>query len=91
MEWKTINFNKQNIEHETEKAVLIKMPNNSEFKGYQFWHPAKCVRTLSAGKSYFKTFSFAEDWEFTIFKTDKNGNKTNEQILNANEMQEAFE
>lgn len=90
MEWKTINFNKQNIEHETAKAVLIKMPNNSEYKGYKFWHPSKCVRTSSEGKGYLKMFSATKEWEFTIFKTNKNGEKTNEETLSFEEMQEAF-
>lgn len=90
-EWKTINFNKQNIEHETAKAVLIKMPNNSEWHGYKFWHPSKCVRTLSKGNGYFKTFSYTENWEFTIFKSNKKGERTAEQILTAEDMEIAFD
>lgn len=90
-EWKTINFNKQNIEHETVKAVLIKMPNNSEWYGYKFWHPSKCVRTLSKGNGYFKTFSYTENWEFTIFKSNKKGERTAEQILTAEDMEITFD
>lgn len=90
-EWQTINFNSQNIEHETAKAVLIKMPNNSEWSGYKFWHPSKCVRTLSKGNGYFKTFSYTENWEFTIFKSNKKGERTAEQILTAEDMEIAFD
>nr|DAT71107.1 MAG TPA: hypothetical protein [Caudoviricetes sp.] len=42
--WKNININKQNIQYETEKAILIKLPNSSEYKGYCFWHPLKLVK-----------------------------------------------
>lgn len=89
-EWQAINFNAQNIEHETAKAVLIKMPNNSEWSGYKFWHPSKCVRTLSKGKGYFQSFSFSDNWEFKIFKTNKRGEKTVEETLSPEEMAEAF-
>lgn len=89
--WKSINFNAQNIEHETAKAVLIKMPNNSEWSGYKFWHSSKCVRTLSKGKGYFQSFSYTENWEFTIFKSNKKGERTAEQILTAEDMEIAFD
>lgn len=90
-EWKTINFNAQNIKHETAKAVLIKMPNNSEWNGYTFWHPSKCVRTLIKGNGYFKTFSYTDNWEFTIFKSNKKGERTAEQTLTAEDMEIAFD
>lgn len=89
-EWKAINFNALSIEHETAKSVLIKMPNNSEWQGYTFWHPSKCVRTLSRGKGYFKTFSYTDNWEFTIFKSNKRGERTIEQVLTARDMEKAF-
>lgn len=90
-EWKTINFNALSIEHETAKSVLIKMPNNSEWHGYKFWHPLKCIHTLDKGNGYFKTFSYTDSWEFTIFKTNKKGDRTAKQILNAEEIERAFE
>lgn len=90
-EWKTINFNALNIEYETAKAVLIKMPNNSEWHDYKFWHPSKCVRTLSRGKGYFKTFNYTDNWEFTIFRSNKHGDRTAEQVLTAEDMEIAFD
>ena len=83
--WKSINFNAQNIEHETAKAVLIKMPNNSEWSGYKFWHPSKCVRTLSKGKGYFKIFSYTENWEFDVVNEQISANASTESYLEIEE------
>lgn len=91
MTWEKIYLNSQNIIYDNGKSCLIKMPNNSSYKGYKFWHPIRLVRELSTGNGYFKTFSFTTEWEFKIFKDDKNYNKISEITLSTEEMIAEFE
>lgn len=86
--WHKIYFNKQNIQTETSKATLIKMPHSSNYDGWLFWHPSKLVRE-EGGKGYHLSFSFSDTWEFKIFKQYKN-KKGPEQTISIKEMKEAF-
>ena len=88
--WHKVYFNSQNIEHDTAKAVLIKMPNKSECAGYKFWHPSKLVRE-EGGKGYHMSFSFTEEFQFTIRKYGQNRQVTAEKIIGWDEVLEAFE
>lgn len=70
--WHKVYFNSQNIEHETAKATLIKMPNKSKYAGYKFWHPAKLVRREELVKAITCLSRFTEDFEFTLRKYGQN-------------------
>lgn len=90
--WKNIEINLQNIETETERAVLIKMPNNSDYAGYKFWHPSKLVRYGS--NSYARSIGYTDEFTFKLKKYG-NGkwNKTqviDEKEISVEEFEEAF-
>ena len=89
-DWKKIQFNAQNIEHETDKATLIKMPHNSDYDGYVFWFPSKLIRDCAKGKGYFKTMSFTDEFEFKLKKMGKNGNVLSEVTISSEIMIEQF-
>jgi hypothetical protein len=92
--WYKVNFNALNIEYETEKATLIKMPRNSNYDGYCFWHPKKLVRENAIGKGYFLTFSFDETFKFKLQKFSNSKFKKellDEVILDFEEIKNEFE
>lgn len=91
--WKNIEINIQNIETDTGKATLIKMPNKSKYAGYKFWHPSKLVRYGS--NSYARSLGYTDDFKFKLFK---NGNgkynkfdKISEIEISVEEFEEAFD
>lgn len=87
--WHKVYFNKQNIEYDTGKAVLIKLPLKSEYAGYTFWHPSKLIKEEGA-KGYHVSFYFSDTWVFNIFKSGKR-KKLDELSLSSDEMLNAFE
>ena len=66
MEWKNLNINKQNIDVETSRSVLIKMPHNSDFDGYKFWHTSKLVRKGRNSNSV--SISYNDEFTFNLKK-----------------------
>lgn len=69
MKWKNIQINIQNIEGETEKATLIKMPNKSNYSGYSFWHPTKLIRR--GNNSYAISLGYTDEFSFKLKKYGK--------------------
>lgn len=69
MKWNKVIISINNIEAETDKAVLIKMKHNSNYDGFVFWHPAKLVR--AEDKMFSFSFSFNEKFTFNLKKYGK--------------------
>lgn len=87
--WKQVQGNSNLIQHETEKATLIKLPKSE----LMFWHPSKLVKTM--GKSnYLMTISFTDDFKFKCFRNGKGKTtsftKIDEVEYSAKEIQEFF-
>lgn len=90
-QWKSLNINKNQIEHETAKAVLVRCPNNSEYKGYTFWWPKKLIHeganSAALRLSYNPMMS-----EFKVFKTTpKTFQRVAEDVLGAEDIEQIFE
>lgn len=92
MNWKNININIQNIKQETDRAVLIAMPHNSNYDGYSFWHPSKLVR--DGNHSYAISLGYTDDFTFNLKKYGHGKyNKYQviaEQTISVKEFEQAF-
>lgn len=86
--WKNININKNQIEVETAKAVLIKMPHNSNRDGWMFWHPAKLVR--EGRHSAAVSIGYTDEFKFHLKRYGKNNNVLDEAEIDVEEFEEAF-
>ena len=92
MTWFKNRFHKNQIKHETDKAVLIAMPKNSAYNGYEFWHPSKVVKDDEKNNAI-ATFSYTDEWVFKLFKqklVNKKWEKVSEIELTADEMREVY-
>lgn len=93
MNWESIQVDSNCIETSTYKSVLINIPKNSEYRGYSFWHPAKCCRHVGKN-SYLLQISFTDEFKFNIKKYGKgkfNWNKVlDEKVIDSDELKEAF-
>lgn len=89
-EWKNIYINTNLIQNFTSKSYLFKLPNNSKYAGYLFWHPAKCVHSVY-GRDDILSLGYTDDFTFKIFKQGKNFNRLDEINLTAKDIEEIFE
>lgn len=88
-QWFKFPVNIQNIKHETEKAVLIAMPHNSDYDGFEFWHPKKLVRNGS--NSYEVFVSISDTFRVTLKRvSEKTFKVLDERIVGYEELLDAF-
>jgi hypothetical protein len=86
--WKNIQINRQNIETETERAILFNCPHKSNFDGWVFWHPSKLVRD---GKhSHAVSVSYNDEFQFNLKKFGKNKNLLGECKISVAEFEDMF-
>lgn len=90
-EWKSFQINKNLIETETAKAVLVKMPHSGKYDGWKFWHPRKCVH--NGANSAALRLSYTDEFKFRVFKQmdKKPFSKLAEKHLTPDELFKEFE
>lgn len=76
--WNTIKLSPNQIKYEAEKAVLVKMPARSEFKGYLFWFTKKLVRY----GDYYVFIRYSDEFTFRLFNDKKDEIKIDAQKMN---------
>ena len=85
--WKEIIINKTQIERETDRGILVKVPGSN----WKFWYTKKLIKTY--GKRY--RLLYTNDFKFNLFKNGKGKtNKfeiVNEKIVSAAEIEDMFE
>lgn len=93
MNWKNININKSNIKAETGSAVLISMPHNSYYDGYDFWISSKLVKRGRNSNAI--SIGYTDDFTFHLKKYGKGRWNSREVIdekeISVEEFEEAFE
>lgn len=85
--WNTIQANRNLIQAQTDKAVLIKLPKTD----WMFWHPAKCVRLEGKG-GYLLKISYTSEFKIKLFRQGKGWDKKilAEKIVSGDELQALF-
>ena len=87
--WKSLQINKNMIDQETAKAVLVKMPSKSKYAGFKFWHPKKLVH--DGVNRAAKSLPYKDDWVFKLTRTSDKTFKVLAAVeISANEMAKAM-
>ena len=93
MEWKSIQINRQNIKAETPNAMLIAMPHNSLYDGYEFWHSTKLIRDGKNSNAI--SVSYNDSFKFKLKKYGKGSHNKfdviDEDEIDASDFEQAFD
>lgn len=77
-DWKNFNINKSQVEYDSGRAYLVKMPHNSNYDGYKFWIGGKLVH--EGRHSAALRLGVLDDMEFKLFKNG-NGRYNSREII----------
>ena len=80
--WHNIQFNANLIQHQTERAVLIKLPEEKR----QFWHPIKCVHFVKGSGNSLIKIGVADDMVIRSHIPSANNQKIEEREHTAVEL-----
>lgn len=83
--WNKVYVHLNQIEYETAKAKLIKLPNKSSYKGWMFWHPSSLIELEYGGNMQWFEVIFPDTWEFTFVKGKQRKKMDIEDVLDAYE------
>lgn len=90
--WNNSEIFAKQILKETDKAALIEMPFDGNYKGYKFWMSNKLVR--KGRNPHLASVAFTDDFTVKLFKEDKRDDgsfaKTDEKEISAIEFKEAL-
>ena len=89
-DWKNVEIHKNQVQYNTGRAVLIKCPNNSQYAGYCFWHPAKLVRQAYGNRSKL-SIGYTDDFQFHLIKKGQGRYNFKDTIAEADIDAEEFE
>ena len=78
--WHNIQFNSNLVQYQTDRAVLIKLPEDKR----QFWHPIKCVRYVPGSGDSLIKIGVADDM---VIRSHIPGNGANNRTIKIDERQ----
>lgn len=86
--WEYVAFNLLNLKAETERAVLIMVPQKAKYGGWCFWHPSKLIKRGSHG--YELAFIANHAFKFKLCKYGKRRNVLDTAEVDFKTIQELF-
>ena len=91
--WKEFYISQSNIEAESDRSILVKMPHNSDYDGYMFWHSR--ILVARGPVSYSVALTYHDKFIFRLFKSKRSKygkyEKSEKIEVDAREVVEAFE
>lgn len=64
IEWKSLEINSCFAGRKHGKSRMFYCPESSDYAGYVFWHPIKCIKKDEWGETYYIRYN--DDWKFRL-------------------------